>query len=398
MSLTPSSAPADTKEARLALDTSIVQYWLRAHGHDVAEVHVECQFGAGQSNPTYLLLLTSAADVRRRVVLRRKPPGELLKSAHDVEREYRAMAALQDTDVPVPRMVGLCPGDMVLGVPFYVMEFVDGRVLADERLPGVSPAERTAIWTSAARTLARLHAVDFRAVGLERHGKLGGGGYAFRQLDVWARQFRAVDALVRRATPDDAELHAASESMLALEAWLREQLRSFVPEGHEPTCVVHGDYRLGNLILEPHAPRVAAVIDWEISTLGHPQSDVAYFLASWFTPSMLGGLADDAPPGTPTEEEMVRVYAEAAGVAPPPPRVRAFFRVLMWQRKAAIAHGVYARALQGNAAAPDAARFGQAFQAMVALGVEAMEALQQAEPEAAAGAGAAATTPISSRL
>ena len=133
--------------------------------------------------------------------------------------------------------------NLVLGVPFYVMDYVEGRVLTDERLPEQLPEERAAIWSNAAQVLATLHSVDFRKVHLERHGKLGGGGYAYRQLDVWARQFRAVDGFVRRETPDDAELHAASDAMLELEAWLRGALRSFVSE-EEPTCIVHGDFRL----------------------------------------------------------------------------------------------------------------------------------------------------------
>ena len=181
---------------RLRLDTFAVQNWLSAHGHDVQTVRVLAQFGAGQSNPTYLLLCIGPSG-QSKLVLRRKPPGELLPSAHDVVREHRVMAALQGTGVPVPRVRGLCTSEFVLGVPFYVMDYVAGRVLTDERLPGMQPEERTATWTNVVQTLAALHSVDYRTVGLEKHGKVGGGGYALRQLEVWSRQFGAVDGLVR---------------------------------------------------------------------------------------------------------------------------------------------------------------------------------------------------------
>ena len=168
----------ESETVRLPLDTCAVQNWLSAHGQAFKDVRVLAQFGAGQSNPTYLLQCTRPAGEQTKLVLRRKPPGELLPSAHDVAREHRVLAALQGSRVPVPRVWGLCTSELVLGVPFYVMAYVAGRVLTDERLPGLAPKERTAIWTSAVQVLAALHSVDFRAVGLEKHGKVGGGGYA----------------------------------------------------------------------------------------------------------------------------------------------------------------------------------------------------------------------------
>jgi aminoglycoside phosphotransferase (APT) family kinase protein len=268
-------------------------------------------------------------------VLRRKPPGKLLPSAHAVEREYRVMAALAATDVPVAKMVALCEDASVIGTPFYVMEYVEGRVLWDPTLPGMTRDARAAHYDELNRVLAALHRVDPVAAGLADFGRPG--SYIERQIARWSKQYET----------DGAERIAAMDRLIG---WLPRH----VPAGDE-TAIVHGDYRLDNVIFHSTEPRILAVLDWELSTLGHPLSDFAYQVMAWrLAPGVFRGLAgaDLEALGVPTEAEYVAAYCRRVG------RKRIdhweFFLIFNMFRIAAILHGVLARALQGNAASRNA--------------------------------------------
>jgi len=281
------------------------------------------QFQGGQSNPTFHLA-TPAGDY----VLRKKPPGTLMASAHAVEREYRVMLALAGTEVPVPRMRLLCEDPGVIGTAFYVMDYQPGRIYADRAMPGVSPADRGAAYADMARVLARLHAVDPASVGLADFGR--SGLYVARQIERWTRQYRAA-----QLEPEPA--------MDRLIDWLSAHL----PAADE-TAIAHGDYRLGNLILDAVEPRVVAVLDWELSTLGHPLADLAYCCMPWRLPPAQMGLLGLEVPGLPDEAAFVAAYCAAAGR--PVPDTLDYFMVFSLFRWAAIVAGVYRRALDGNAA------------------------------------------------
>ena len=305
------------------------------------------QFQGGQSNPTYLI-----AAGARRWVLRKKPPGELLPSAHQVEREFRVQQALAGSAVPVPTMWLLCEDEAVIGSAFYVMDHVEGRVLTDTRLTALDPAERRPIYDALATTLAALHRVDVRAAGLEDFGKAE--NYVGRQIDRWTKQYLA-------AKTDDVP------AMDRLMAWLPEH----APERDE-TTIVHGDFRLGNMIYAPDRPQVAAVLDWELATLGHPLSDLAYAALPYHLPpgGPLPGLRDVDPRtlGLPTEAEFLETYAKAAGRA----EVEdwPFFLALSLFRLAGITQGVYARALAGNAADRGAMIMGEVAKGAALIGWE----------------------------
>lgn len=288
----------------------------------------------GQSNPTYLV--TGAAG---RYVLRRKPGGVLLPSAHAIDREYRVMAALGAAGYPVPRMRLYCDDPGVLGAEFYLMAHVDGRVFHDTTLAGLPRDERGAVYAALIDRLADLHALDPVALGLGDFGRVG--GYIPRQVRRWTEQYRAT------ATADLA-------AMERLIHWLPGAVAA-IPEA---TCLVHGDYRLDNVMLAADAPRVAAVLDWELSTLGNPLADLGYFLMTWAFPAGLryglAGLDLDAL-GLPGHEALAARYAARSGRAVPPLGVLFAFNTF---RIAAILQGVYARALAGNAASADAAEKG----------------------------------------
>lgn len=294
------------------------------------------QFKGGQSNPTYWL-----ADRKRQYALRKKPPGELLQSAHAVEREYRVMHALRDTDVPTATMYALCQDDSVIGTPFFVMEYVPGRIFWNVRLPELDADERHAIYDELARVLAAIHKVDLDAVGLSDYGR--SDAYVARQVSRWTKQYLASQ------TADVGPMNTLIE-------WLPTNIPS-----DEATTLVHGDYRLDNLIFHPSEPRVLAVIDWELSTLGHPLSDLAYvcMLYDVVLPK-IGGLAgmDFAKTGIPSEDAFVARYCELIGRDGVPDLH--YYKAFSLFRLAAIAQGVYKRSLQGNASSAEAAMFGAA--------------------------------------
>ncbi len=291
------------------------------------------QFEGGQSNPTFRLEAGG-----RRYVMRKQPPGELLPSAHQVDREYRVMKALEHTAVPVPKMHVLCEDPAVIGTKFYVMEWVDGRVFVETRLPSLTPPERRAIYLDLARVLAELHNVDPTVVGLESFGRPG--NYYERQISRWTKQY------VASKTEE-------IEAMDKLMAWLPDN----IPE-QKKTVIVHGDYRLGNALIHPTEPRIAAVLDWELSTLGDGLADLGYICQDYHGEAYddigLAG-ADLEALGIPTEAEMVAEYCRHAGIG----EIEnwPFYLIYNMFRSAAIIQGVYKRGLDGNASSEKALEY-----------------------------------------
>jgi acyl-CoA dehydrogenase len=289
----------------------------------------------GQSNPTY-----KVTAGQRSYVLRTKPQGLLVASAHAIDREHRVMSALQGSGVPVPRMFGYCDDESLIGTPFYLMEFLDGRVLMDQSLPGMQPAERRAIYREMNRVIAALHGVDYSGAGLDSFGKPG--NYFLRQINRWSRQCRESTLPV-------------NDAMRRLMDWLP----AHVPPNDE-TTLVHGDFRLDNLVFHPIEPRVIGILDWELSTLGHPLADFSYQCMSWrIPPALWRGIAglDLAALGIPEEADYVAWYAEATGRDP-----RAhweFYMAYNLFRMSAILHSIAQRAADGNAAADDAVETGK---------------------------------------
>jgi len=324
---------------RHRFDEPALERHLRAHlGTFEAPLSVR-QFEGGQSNPTFLLSSPSGEWV-----LRKQPPGRLLPSAHAVDREFRVLRALADTGVPVPRALLYCSDASVIGTPFYVMEFLAGRVYRDPLLPDLSPADRTAVYDAMITTLARLHDVDWKAVGLADYGRTE--AYIQRQLARWSKQYEA------SKTGEDP-------CMDKVTAWLA----AHVPAS-ESVSIVHGDYRLHNLVLHPREPRILGVLDWELSTLGNPIGDLAYACMLHHLPASdgpAGGLQglDLAALGIPGEAETVATYCRLRRLAPIADW--RFFLVFSLFRTAAIMQGVYARSLQGNASSAEAHRYGKLF-------------------------------------
>lgn len=318
--------------------------WLEANvaGY-VGPLTVE-QFKGGQSNPTYRLRTPT-----RSYVLRRKPPGTLLKGAHAVEREAAVLTALEKVAFPVPRVHALCVDDSVIGTWFFVMDFVDGRIFWDARLPEVSREDRPSYFQAMTATLAQLHTIDYAAIGLAGYGRAG--NYFERQIGRWSQQYLGDNAAGRDPNMDR----------------LIEWLPANIPPGDE-TSIVHGDFRIDNMIFNPTEPRVCAVLDWELSTLGHPLADFSYFLMMYrMPPLVVAGLlgADLAALNLPSEDETVAAYCRHTrrdGV----PNLD-FYIAFNLFRLAAIFHGIKARVARGTAASAHATRCAEALPELAAL-------------------------------
>jgi len=326
--------------------------YLRKHLEDFGGEPVLRQFQGGQSNPTFLVETPAG-----KYVLRKQPPGKLLPSAHAVDREFRVQSALKGSPVPVVPMRLFCDDPSVIGTPFYLMDFIPGRIFTKPDLPDLDHMQRKKAYVAFAETLAALHEVDFRALGLGDYGRTE--GYAARQLKRWAGQY-------------EASKTTGIESMDRLIAWLKAS----VPAADE-AAVAHGDYRLGNIMFEVDEPHIIAVLDWELSTLGHPLADLGYVCMYYRIParmSLLSGLRGlDLPAlGIPTEEELVAAYCHRAGREGAPDLT--FFIALSFFRYASIAQGVYARSLQGNAANRNADLAGEAAVALAQEGWRIAEA------------------------
>jgi aminoglycoside phosphotransferase (APT) family kinase protein len=293
------------------------------------------QFEGGQSNPTFQLITPG-----QRYVLRKQPPGELLPSAHQVDREHRVMKALADTDVPVPRMYCACDDTTIIGTKFYVMEMVEGRLFTETLLPSLAPVERRSIYLDLARVLANLHNVDVDAVGLTEFGRPG--NYYERQIGRWSKQYVASKT---------EEIDAMEKLM----GWLPDN----IPE-QKKTVIVHGDYRLGNMLIHPTEPKIVAVLDWELSTLGDGLADLGYLCQDYHGDSYFSeglGTANLTELGIPSEDEFVAEYRRHAGIEEivnwP------FYLIYNMFRSAAIIQGVYKRGLDGNASSETALMYGE---------------------------------------
>ncbi len=333
-------------EERHRFDVARLAQFLRGKIDDWRGELVVEQCKGGQSNPTYRV----TADAKR-YALRRKPPGKLLPSAHAVEREYKVIKALHGVGFPVARPYVLCEDDAVIGTAFYVMDFVDGRVLWDQALPGMTREQRGAIWNELNRVIAQLHGIDYKAVGLEDFGKPG--DYVARQVSRWSKQYRA------------SELERI-EQMDRLIEWLPAN----IPPGDE-TSVVHGDYRLDNAIFHPTEPRILAVLDWELSTLGHPLADFAYHCMSWhIAPGKFRGIAglDLAELGIPSERQYVELYCQRTGRKGIDPSTWDFYMAYNLFRIAAITQGIAKRVVDGTAASEYAREAGSRTRPLAELG------------------------------
>jgi aminoglycoside phosphotransferase (APT) family kinase protein len=337
--------------ASLQLPDAALAEYLESHIPGFQGPLQSVKFKGGQSNPTYLLEAASG-----RYVLRRKPPGTLLGSAHAVDREFRVLQALHGSAVPVAEPLHLCTDESVIGSMFYVMSYIDGRVFWDPSLPEATPVARTALYGTLLRTLAAIHAIDVAKAGLADYGKPG--NYFARQLDRWSRQYR------------DSETH----SIPAMDA-LIVQLPQRCPEDDGSIALVHGDFRIDNLMFSPDGREVLAVVDWELSTLGHPLADLGYLCMALRLPRnpALPGLAgmDRAVLGIPGEAELLARYAELTGRTIPSdwPFVLAF----SFFRLAAIAQGVAKRAQQGNASSEQAQQAGQMVQMLAEMGLRELQ-------------------------
>ena len=305
------------------------------------------QFKGGQSNPTYLLQAESG-----KYVLRRKPPGKLLASAHAVDREYRIISALYGADFPVPRPYVLCEDEEIIGTMFFVMEYVEGRIFWELDLPNANRAGREALYDDINRTLSKLHSLDYTALGLDDFGKPG--NYFARQIARWSGQYRASET-------------RAVEAMNKLMAWLPEH----IPED-DSASIVHGDFRLDNMIVHPTEPRIVAVLDWELSTIGHPLADFTYHLMAWQMPEIgIGstGLLDKdlEALGIPGAEAYTARYCERTGRSGGIEH-RDFYSAFNFFRLAAILQGIAGRVRDGTAASAHAAHAAGAVLPLAELG------------------------------
>jgi aminoglycoside phosphotransferase (APT) family kinase protein len=336
-------------EPRHRIDVPALENFL---GFRVASVE---QFKGGQSNPTYRL----ATPEGKKYVLRRKPPGKLLPSAHAVDREFRVIQALHQVDFPVARPLVLCEDESVIGTAFYVMDCVEGRVLWDQSLPGFSRAERGAIWDELNRVIALLHCIDYRAVGLESFGKPG--NYIGRQIARWSTQYRASE----------------TDPMPAMDRLIDWLPGNIPPEA--ATTVVHGDFRLDNVIFHPSEPRILAVLDWELSTLGDPLADFAYHCMSWhIPPGQFRGIAglDLEALGIPAEKDYLNSYLQRTRRPAIDPAHWDFYLAYNLFRIAAILQGIMKRVVDGTAASDHARDAGARARPMAELAWKMVEKIE----------------------
>ena len=333
------------------LDTKALDEYLAGQIKDFAGLQSAEKFAGGQSNPTFLLTADSG-----NYVLRRKPSGRLLKSAHAVDREFRVISALAATDVPVAKAYHLCEDDNVIGSMFYIMGFVEGRIFWDPALPDIRVADRTAMYDEMNRVLAALHSVDVDAVGLSDFGKPG--NYFERQVGRWTTQYLAAET-------------ETIDPMDTLMRWLPEHM----PADDGQVALVHGDYRLDNMIFHPTESRILAIVDWELSTLGHPFADLAYQCMQWRLPNtgISKGLADmdRTALGIPAEAEYVELYCQRTGRDGVPDWT--FCLAFSFFRLAAIVQGVLKRALDGNASSARATEIGKMARPLAQAAVELID-------------------------
>ncbi|MGD9833967.1 MAG: phosphotransferase [Piscinibacter sp.] len=340
--------------AQHAFDVDALQRHLERHLNGFAGPLSVEQFKGGQSNPTFKLVTPGATYVMR---CKPGPVAKLLPSAHAIEREFRVMSALRGTGVPVPTMHLLCEDESVIGRAFYVMEFVQGRVLWDQTLPGMGPAERGAIYDEMNRVIAALHTVDVRAASLESYGKPG--NYFERQIGRWSKQYVA-------------SITEPIEAMDRLMEWLPAHMPASAKDESQ-VSVVHGDYRLDNLVFHPTEPRILAVLDWELSTLGHPLADFSYHCMSWhIAPGQFRGIGgcDLAALGIPDERAYVRRYCERTG-RPDPDAVMAdwnFYLAYNLFRMAGILQGIAKRVVDGTASSAQAVSAGAGARPLAEMG------------------------------
>ncbi|HEV2568773.1 phosphotransferase family protein [Sphingomonas sp.] len=350
---TDADANQGAGEVRTALDVARLDDWLVANVSSYRGPLTIEQFKGGQSNPTYRL--TTPA---RRYVLRRQPPGALIKGAHDVLREARIMAALAGMPVPVPEVVATCDDPAVIGSQFFVMGLVEGRIFWDAAFTDVPAAERPRYFDAMNATIAALHGVDSAAVGLADFGRPG--NYFARQIGRWTRQYQEDEAAGRNSDMD------------ALIAWLPRA----IPDGDE-TTIVHGDFRCDNLIFHPNRPEIVAVLDWELSTLGHPLADFAYHAMMYrMPPDIVAGLGGSEPAalGLPSEAEYIQAYCRHTGRTAIPNWD--FYIAFNFFRLAAIFHGIKGRVLRGTAASAHARERAAAFPRLAKLARQAMDGCQ----------------------
>ena len=339
-----------TKEVaeRLRFDVGLLEAYLRAHVQGFAGPVSVQQFKGGQSNPTYLIDTPA-----RRYVLRRKPPGKLLPSAHAVDREYRVMRALHAQGFPVPEPIVYCADDAVIGTAFFVMSYLDGLVFWEAEMPGSNPAERAGVFDAMNATLARLHGYDPAAIGLADYGR--GENYVARQIGRWSKQYRASET-------------ETIEDMERLMGWLPANLPP-----PQPPRIVHGDYRLDNMVIAADSPKVLAVLDWELSTLGDPLADFSYHLMQWHMPPSEAGTGslvgfDLGALGIPSLDDYVAAYVKRTGLDPRP--YLAVYSAYNFFRIAAILQGIAGRVRDGTATSAVAAAKASLVRPLAAKGWE----------------------------